>query len=205
VLINPHIDTIYLPGRAQFPLGYNPWLSRSDVDFNLIRSLAVDVGWSRPWRTGFDERISVEEIVRRLGHIEKLHLVSEYNLFNPDIKYDYSAWGRVPKGGEPGWNWVQIVDREVWENVSHAKNWQENMERKLEAEKTRYYGEGGDKWMVPEVTLSFVKYERIPGSLGDWDEDEILGRLEPMKAEEHRPRRFFWLDFSKLFTKRLRM
>jgi hypothetical protein len=63
VLINPHIDTIYLPGYSQLPLGYNPWLSRSDVDFNLIRPLAVDVGWSRPWRTGFDERISVGEIV----------------------------------------------------------------------------------------------------------------------------------------------
>jgi hypothetical protein len=50
--------------------------------------------------------------------------------------------------------------------VSHAKNWQENMERNLKAEKTRYYGEGEDKWMVPDVILSFVKYERITRNLG---------------------------------------
>jgi hypothetical protein len=184
-------------------LGYNAWLSRCDVDFSLVRSLAVDVGWSRSWRTGFDERISVEEIVRRLGHIEKLHLVSEYSLFNPNIRYDYSAWDRVSNGGEPGWNWVKIVDGEVWENVSHAINWQENMKRKLEAEKTKYGGEGGPKWMIPEVVLSFVKYERIPGDPGDWDENEILERLEPMKTEEYKPRKSFWPEFTKLFAERV--
>jgi hypothetical protein len=205
VLINPQIDTIYLPGRAQFPLGYNQWLSRSDVDFSLVRSLAVDVGWSRAWRTGFDEKISVEEIVRRLGHVEKLHLVSEYSLFNPDIKYDYSAWGRVPKRGEPGWNWVEVVDREVWEDVSPAKIWQKNVARKLEAEKARYEGEGEGRWVVPEVVLSFVKYERIPRSLGDWDEDEILGRLEPVKTGEYRPARSFWPNFIKFVTERHRI
>lgn len=165
------------------------------------------MGWSRPWRTGFDEKISVEEIVRRLGHVRRLHLVSEYSLFNPDIKYDYNAWGRIPKGGEPGWNWVEILDKEVWENVSHARIRRENMARRLEAERVRHEGEGEGrrKWVVPEVVLNFVKYEGMPGKLGDWDEDEILRRLEPMKTEEPKPARSFWPDFAKHFTERLRV
>jgi len=204
VLINPQIDTVYLPGRARFPLGYIAWFSRSDVDLSLVRSLAVDVGWSRPWRTGFDENIRVEEIVRRLGHVNELHLVSEYSMFNPDIRYDYSAWGRVPEVGEPGWNWVDVVDREVWEDVSHAKIRQENMARKLKAEKARYEGEGDGKWVLPEVVLSLVKYERIPRKPDDSDE-EILGMLELVKTEEYRPRRSFWPDFAKHLTERLRI
>lgn len=149
--------------------------------------------------------------MRLLGYVEELHLVSEYSLFNPDIKYDYSAWGQTPEGEEPGWNWVQIVDREVWEDISHAKIWQQNMTRKLEAEKVRYEREGegeeeGEgKWLMPEVVLSFVKYERFPRKLEYWDEDEILRRVEPMKTEEFRQRRSFWPDFAKLFKERLRI
>jgi hypothetical protein len=204
VLINPQIDTVYLPGHSQFPLGYIAWLSRSDVDFSLVRSLAVDVGWSRLWQTGFDENLSVEKLTRMLGHVKKLHLVSEYSMFNPDIKYDYSAWGRVPKLGEPGWNWVEVVDAEVWEDLSHAKIRQENMERKLEAERARCGNEEVVKWVSPEVVLSFVMYERIPRKLVDSDKDEILEKLEPVKIDQCRQRRSFLPDFAKQFTKRLK-
>jgi hypothetical protein len=189
LLINPDIDTIYLPGRAQFPLCYRAWFERSDVDFSLIRSVAVDVGWSRTWRTGYDERISLEEIVRRLGNVRRLHLVSEYSLFNPDIRYDYSAWGKMESWAEAdaGWKWVVPVDRDLWENVSHAKRWQETVARQLEAEQKRYGDvEGVMPWVVPEVELGFVKFHKFPKVPREFrEEEQELGDFEMMKVEDN--------------------
>lgn len=42
------------------------------------------------------------EIVRRFGHVEKLHLVNEYCIVNPDAKFDFRKWGMMLKSGGPG-------------------------------------------------------------------------------------------------------
>lgn len=182
-LINPAIDTIYLSERMRFRLGYRSWLSRYDVDFGVVKSVAVDVDSSVIWRTGYDEEIEVAEIVRQLGFVEVLHLVSEYSLFNPDVNFDYSAWGTVSGEGEEGWRWVEPVDRELWDDVSRAKSWRETVGGWLEAEKERY---GEEEWVMPEVVLSFVKFER--GLMRkEYCEEEALRGLELVKVEDHEP------------------
>lgn len=203
VLVDPAIDTVLLPGRPRFALAYGPWLARSDVAFGLVRSLAVDVGWGVPRRAGFVGDVGVEEMVRWLGGVERLHLVTEYSLFNQGVECDSSSWTPVPKGGQPGWNWVPMVNGAAWENAGCARNWQGKMVRKLEAEKMRCDAEGESRWVPPEVVLSLIKYERVPESFGYWDEDEILGRFEPMKTDEPKPKRSFWSELTKLFTERL--
>jgi 2EXR family len=202
VLINPEIDTIYLPGRAQFPLGYRDWFCRNADDFGLVRSLAVDLGWSRTWRTGFDERIGVEEIVRCLGHVETLHLVSEYSLFNPNVKYDYSTWGKIGTG--EGWQWMEPKDKDLWENVSNARRWQESMRTQLEMEKKGYSDiDGETPWVVPEVVLSFVRFEALPLPKVFREEEQILGGLELVKVAANNGSGSLWSKVNRFVMDRL--
>jgi hypothetical protein len=42
------------------------------------------------------------EIVQRFGLVEKLHLVNEHCIANPDAKFDFSKWEMMLKSGDPG-------------------------------------------------------------------------------------------------------
>jgi hypothetical protein len=109
--MKPIMDTVSVPARAKSPLGFLHWLSpQMGADFSVVRSLVVDVGSSRKWKTDFKEKKWVVEIVRHFGSVEKLHMVNEYCIVNPDAKFDFSKWGMMlTESGdrEDMWNWVK--------------------------------------------------------------------------------------------------
>jgi hypothetical protein len=194
-LVNPKLDTVYLPGRPSTSLFLDEWLARK-LDFSAVRSLAVDVGFSDRWATGADEGLRVAEIVRRLGHVRKLCLISDYSAnFLPYRGAGLESWQGYEKDlfnemegdWEGGWRWVvPKQENMIWGLNAATERRVEEVRLKLARER-RKFRQG---WEDPEEVVKFVKYVRPvkpenPNSVTpDKNEVQVATRAETTQEKE---------------------
>jgi hypothetical protein len=178
---NPSLDTIYFAGNPFFRSILVAWLN-SDDDFSQIPSIALDRRWVSPTLDEGDKTITAEALVRRLGHVEILHIVSHDGWWDERFAPTRHPWERDGTNVKCVYSLVdyeEIASRrklgrpKIWADFGPwsrtAYDWDlstesppprmkyDAMKKALEIERSRY----PDGWEAPRIQLDFVILDRI--------------------------------------------
>jgi hypothetical protein len=178
---NPSLDTIYLVGNLFFRSILVAWLN-SDDDFSQIPSIALDRRWVNSTLDEGDRIITAEAVVRRLGHVKLLHIVSHDGCWDERFGPTRHRWERDGMNVKCLYSLVDYEEIASRRKLGRPKIWAEfgpwsrtaydwdlstespsagmkydEMKRALEIERSRY----PDDWAVPRIQLDFVILDRI--------------------------------------------
>lgn len=187
---NPAIDTVFIPGESRTAVSeWGPaWLSGSDnTDFSLVRHIAFDVSWVQSYL--FPD-ISIGEVVRLMGHVEVLHLISIDGLWD-DRYCHWHDLERHDRKNKSEFSWVDIDEVKCRQVGWRSRIWADwgpmsatalggpdclSLEGKdamarytdvigqLQSERIRW----PDGWNFPKVQLDFVRYDMIEKKMPVW-------------------------------------
>ncbi|KAH6695878.1 hypothetical protein BKA61DRAFT_683246 [Leptodontidium sp. MPI-SDFR-AT-0119] len=188
---NPAIDTLFLAGPSHPSQSMSPWLRSwvegkglENTDFSLVREIAVDREWLDPISPLSRLMMPVGELVRLLGHVEVVHVVSLNSHWSMRPWAMWREIGRVPDNMRPEFTWVDMEEVKKRPTGGYAciwSDWGDNAEmaragtdilsldgvdararlgevvQKLKDERVMYPSE----WTMPKVRLDFVRYNRV--------------------------------------------
>ncbi|KAG4436100.1 hypothetical protein IFR05_008420 [Cadophora sp. M221] len=190
---NPAIDTFFLTGPYNSSRSFSPWMRSwlggmglDKADFSLVREIAVDREWLIPVSplAPAPEVMHVGELVRLLGHVEVVHVVSLNSHWSMRRWALWHEIGSVPNNMRAEFTWVdmeEVKKRPVGGYASIWSDWGDNTEmaragtdilsldgvdakarlgevvQMLKDERVMY----PSGWTMPKVRLDFVRYDRV--------------------------------------------
>lgn len=178
---NSVIDTILLvdlPTRLPWDQSWRAAIVEGD--FSYVRKLAIDRRWLSPNTNEFQ----FEHLVRMLGRVEDLHVVSLNEHWNLAPWCQWHCSGRLDVGTREEFTWVDMEEvkgrpvggvNRIWANAgedslmavaggdalsldgAEAFARRNEVVKRLEEERVLR----PERWKVPRVELGFVRYDRV--------------------------------------------
>jgi hypothetical protein len=193
---NPQVDTIYLPSHRPNRLALNRWLN-SGTDLSPFRSVAVDMGWFPQLTTPGDTGLSLGNVVRRFGHVEVLHIITD-DYFS--VRYgNHCRWLGTIQGCNTLFDTTWVDPKEIasrkpcgvpciwadWGPSSRAAMATdlrtddsicvELFKKVVEHLKEEQERSPKDYWKMPKVELNYVRVDKKPnGVFGDPSKTEDM-------------------------------
>ncbi|KAK0109450.1 hypothetical protein ONS95_002143 [Cadophora gregata] len=186
---NPRLDTLFLTSPAHPSMRFSPWLQPwlnglNDTDFSIVESIAIDRTWLEPFPPVTGPVLQLGELVRRLGNVQVVHVVSLNSYWSMQPWTMWKEIGLVPGNLRAEFFWVdmeEVKKRPAGGYTCIWADWGENSQmtragidvlsldgedanarlkdvmRRLEVEREKY----PTGWSMPRLQLDFVRYDRV--------------------------------------------
>ncbi|KAH7408938.1 hypothetical protein BKA64DRAFT_663857 [Cadophora sp. MPI-SDFR-AT-0126] len=186
---NPKLDTLFIPTPSHPAMSLSPWLiswlkGLDNTDFSIVQNLAIDRAWVEHVTPVLGSVVQLGEVVRLLGHVKVVHVVSLNSHWNMQPWTMWREIGRMPEDMRAEFFWVDIEEVKKRPIDGYSRIWAEwgensqmlragsdflslggesaiarleDVVQRLEAEKEKY----PTGWSMPRVQLDFVRYDRV--------------------------------------------